>query len=174
MIFNSYRCKMAITLCTADSKEIRYKEGTLIWYTRFNLNGTLYIRICSECGVSDFPDFNIEDLVEPLEGVEKELADVFINTVEQTNKVIESFNPVPPTKEQKERLEKLCDGLVKHEPTTIDNMKEFNFQVTITTDDEEENTYHLIHQLINILTTSKLKYVSLSVKEKKQDYEGSW
>ena len=58
--------------------------------------------------------------------------------------------------------------------TNADKIKEFNFQVTITTDDEEENTYHLIHQLINILTTSKLKYVSLSVKEKKQDYEGSW
>ena len=48
-------------------------------------------------------------------------------------------------------------------------MKQFNFQVTITTDNEEENTYHLIHQLINVLTTSKLKYVSLSVKEIKEN-----
>lgn len=124
MTYNAYRCKMDITLCTADSKEIHYKEGTLIWYTRFNLNGTLYIRICSECGVSDFPDFNIEDLVEPLEGVEKELADIFITTVEQTNKVVESFNPVSATKEQKERLEKLCEGLVKVEPTSIQKMSD--------------------------------------------------
>ena len=115
---------MDITLCTADSKETYYKKGTLIWYTRFNLNGTLYIRICSECGVSDFPDFNIEDLVEPLEGIEKKLADIFINTVEQTNKVVESFNPVSLTKEQKERLEKFCEGLVKVEPTPIEKMSD--------------------------------------------------
>lgn len=124
MIYNAYRCKMDITLCTADSKEIHYKKGTLIWYTRFNLNGTLYIRICSECGASDFPDFNIENFVEPLEGVEKELADIFITTVEQTNKVVESFNPIPATKEQKERLEKFCDGLVKVEPTPIQKMSD--------------------------------------------------
>lgn len=45
-------------------------------------------------------------------------------------------------------------------------MKEFNFNLKITTDNEEENTYHLIHQLLNILTTSKLKYISLQVTGK--------
>ena len=44
-------------------------------------------------------------------------------------------------------------------------MRDFNFNVKITTDDEDENTYHLIHQLIEILANSKLKYVSLQVKE---------
>ncbi len=124
MIHNACKCKTAITVCDVDSKEIHYNKGSLIWYTRFNLNGILYVRIISEYDASSFLDFNIEDYVEPLEGVEKELADIFVNTVEQTNKVVESFNPVPAIKEQKERLEKLCEGFVKHEPTAIEKMSD--------------------------------------------------
>lgn len=124
MTYNVYKCKTAITVRNIDSREIHYNEGALIWYTRFNLNGTLYVRIYHDNGVFNFPDFNIEDYVEPLEGTEKEVGDIFINTVEQTNKVVESFNPVPATKEQKERLEKLCDGLVKVELTPIQKMSD--------------------------------------------------
>ena len=55
---------------------------------------------------------------------EKELADIFTNAQEEIDKAAESFNPVPATKEQKERLEKLCEGLVKVELTPIEKMSD--------------------------------------------------
>lgn len=124
MTYNVYKCKTPITVRNIDSREIHYNEGALIWYTRFNLNGTLYVRIYHDNGVFNFPDFNIEDYVEPLEGTEKELADIFTNAQEEIDKVAESFNPVPPTEEQKERLEKFCEGLVKVELTPIQKMSD--------------------------------------------------
>ena len=106
------------------SREIHFNKGDLIGYTRFNLNGIMILRIYINDGSFDFPDFNIEDYVEPLERAEKELADIFINAQKEIDKVVESFNPVPATKEQKERLEKLCEGLVKRELTPIEKMSD--------------------------------------------------
>ena len=65
-----------------------------------------------------------EVYVEPLEGTEKELADIFTDAQEEIDKVVESFNPVPATDEQKERLEKFCEGLVKVELTPIQKMSD--------------------------------------------------
>lgn len=128
MTYNVYKCKMPITVCDVNSITVHLNEGDTIMYTRFNLNGTLYVRIIFKGGIFNFLDFNIEDCVEPLEGAEKELADTFVNAQEEIDKAAESFNPVPATKEQKERLEKflgkLCEGFVKAELTPIQKMSD--------------------------------------------------
>ena len=119
-----WRCKTDFNRYNTASREIHFNRGDLIWYTRFNLKGTTLLRIYHDNNAFDFPDFSIEDYVEPLEGAEKELVDTFVNAQEEINKVIKSFNPVPATKEQKERLEKLCEGLVKVELTPIQKMSD--------------------------------------------------
>lgn len=124
MTHNVCKCKKDFNKYNIDSKEIHFSKGALIWYTRFNLNDALYVRINSEGGCFNFPDFNIEDYIEPLNGAWKEIADVFTNAQEEIDKVAESFNPVPATDEQKKRLEKLCEGLVKVELTPIQKMSD--------------------------------------------------
>ena len=122
MTYKVHKCKRDVTVCDVNSITVHINKGDTIMYARFNLHGIL--RIIFKGGVFNFPDFNIEDYVEPLEGIEKEFADIFTNAQEEIDKVAESFNPVPPTDEQKERLEKLCDGLVKVELTPIQKMSD--------------------------------------------------
>ena len=124
MVYNIFKCKTDFNQYNASSKEMHFNKGDLIWYTRFNLNGIICLRICYDNDVFIFPNFNIEDYVEPLSGVEKELADIFISSQKEIDKVAESFNPVPATEEQKERLEKLCRGFVKVELTPIQKMSD--------------------------------------------------
>ena len=122
MTYKVHKCKRDVTVCDVNSIAVHINKGDTIMYARFNLHGIL--RIIFKGGVFNFTDFNIEDYVEPLEGVEKELADIFTNAQEEIDKATESFNPVPATKEQKERLEKFCEGLVKVELTPIQKMSD--------------------------------------------------
>lgn len=122
MVYKVCKCKRDITVCDVNSITVHIDKGDTIMYARFNLHGIL--RLIVNGGVFNLPDFNIEEYVEQLEGTEKELADTFINAQEEINRVAESFNPVPATDEQKERLEKLCEGLVKVEPTPIQKMSD--------------------------------------------------
>ena len=124
MTYNFWKCKTDFTKCNINLRKIYFHKGEIIWYTRYNLNGTIYLHIYLSGFTFDFPDFNIEDYIKPLEEAEKELVDVFTNVQEEIDKVSKSFNPVPPTEEQKERLEKLCEGLVKVELTPIQKMSD--------------------------------------------------
>ena len=54
----------------------------------------------------------------------KQLEEIAATAAKQSCDIIESFNPVPPTEEQKERLEKLFEGLVKVELTPIQKMSD--------------------------------------------------
>lgn len=118
------RFKCDTTLFDSKNKEWKIGKYSLVAYRRVIQHGTPFVCIYLGEYTIYFTDFNIEDYVEPLEGAEKKLADIFVNAKEEIDKAAESFNPVPATKEQKERLEKLCEGLVKYEPTPIEKMSD--------------------------------------------------
>lgn len=54
----------------------------------------------------------------------KQLEEIATTAAKQSYDIIESFNPVPATEEQQERLRKLCEGLVKVELTPIQKMSD--------------------------------------------------
>ena len=74
---------------------------------------------CKKCGkpISIYKPYTSEERA-------KQLEEIAATAAKQSYDIIESFNPVPATDEQKERLEKLFEGLVKVELTPIQKMSD--------------------------------------------------
>lgn len=118
------RFKRDTTLFDSKNKEWKIGKYSLVAYRRIIQHGTPFVCIYLGEYTIHFDDFNIEDFVEPLSDNIQYIVDTLVGAQEEIDKVAESFNPVPATKEQKERLEKLCEGLVKVELTPIEKMSD--------------------------------------------------
>ena len=118
------RFKCDTTLFDSKNKEWKIGKYSLVAYRRIIQYGTHYVCIYFGEYTIYFADFNIEDFVEPLSDNIQHIVDTLVGAQEEIDKTAESFNPVPATKEQKERLEKSCEGLVKVELTPIQKMSD--------------------------------------------------